>query len=138
MSILTRLPARGRLAIVAAMTRASNGVGAYGERRAVEYLVHEAGMVVLARNWRCADGEIDIVARDGSDLVFVEVKTRRDRRFGPPEEAVVVAKRRRLRRLALQWLAESGVRPREIRFDVVSVLRPRRGPAHVEHLRAAF
>lgn len=120
------------------MTRASNGVGAYGERRAVEFLVHEAGMVVLARNWRCADGEIDIVARDGTDLVFVEVKTRRDHTFGPPGEAVVAAKRRRLRRLALQWLAESGVRPREIRFDVVSVLRPRSGPAQVEHLRAAF
>ena len=92
----------------------------------------------LAVHMPCADGEIDIVAKDGADLVFVEVKRRRDRRFGPPKEAVVVAKRRRLRRLALQWLAESGVRPREIRFDVVSVLRPRRGPALVEHVRAAF
>jgi putative endonuclease len=120
------------------MTRASNGVGAYGERRAVEYLVHEAGMHVLDRNWRCADGEIDIIARDGVALVFVEVKTRRDLRFGPPEEAVVHAKRRRLRRLALQWLAQTGFRPQQIRFDVVSVLRPRRGPALVEHVRAAF
>lgn len=120
------------------MTRTSNGVGAYGERRAVEFLVHEVGMQVLDRNWRCPDGEIDIVARDGVALVFVEVKTRRDLRFGPPEESVVVAKRRRLRRLALQWLAQSTLRPPEIRFDVVSVLRPRRGPAVVEHVRAAF
>jgi len=133
-----RLAGRSAAAIVAAMTRTSDGVGAYGERRAVEYLVHEAGMQVLDRNWRCSDGEIDIVARDGAALVFVEVKTRRDLTFGPPEEAVIIEKRRRLRRLALRWLAQSTVRPDEIRFDVVSVLRPRRGPAVVEHVRAAF
>src|SRR5688572_3407913 len=124
--------------ILAAMTHTSNGVGAYGERRAVEYLVHEAGMQVLDRNWQCSDGEIDIVAREGSALVFVEVKTRRDLQFGPPEEAVIAQKRRRLRRLATQWLAQTSLHPREIRFDVVSVLRPRRGPAVVEHIRAAF
>jgi putative endonuclease len=133
-----RLAGRSTAAIVAAMTRTSDGVGAYGERRAVEYLVHEAGRQVLDRNWRCSDGEIDIVARDGAALVFVEVKTRRDLTFGPPEEAVIIEKRRRLRRLALRWLAQSTVRPDEIRFDVVSVLRPRRGPAVVEHVRAAF
>ena len=133
-----RLAGRSTAAIVAAMTRTSDGVGAYGERRAVEYLVHEAGMQVLDRNWRCSDGEIDIVARDGAALVFVEVKTRRDLTFGPPEEAVIVEKRRRLRRLALRWMAQSTVRPDEIRFDVVSVLRPRRGPAVVDQMRAAF
>jgi putative endonuclease len=120
------------------MTQRSDGVGAYGERRAVEYLVHEAGMQVLDRNWRCPDGEIDIIARDGPALVFVEVKTRRDLAFGPPEEAVIFEKRRRLRRLATQWLAQATLQPHEIRFDVVSVLRPRRGPAVVEHVRAAF
>jgi putative endonuclease len=127
-----------RPAMLAAMTRTSNGIGAYGERRAVEYLVHEAGMHVLDRNWRCAEGEIDIVARDGAALVFVEVKTRRALQFGPPEEAVIAEKRRRLRRLAMCWLAQSTLHPREIRFDVVSVLRPRRGPALVQHVRAAF
>jgi putative endonuclease len=120
------------------MTRASDGVGAYGERRAVEYLTNEAGMRVLDRNWRCSDGEIDIVARDGDDLVFVEVKTRRGPGFGAPAEAVVAEKARRLRRLALRWLAEGTLHPREVRFDVVSVLRPARGPARIEHLRGAF
>jgi putative endonuclease len=133
-----RLARRCRTVNLAAMTRKSNGVGAYGERRAVEYLVHEAGMQVLDRNWRCSDGEIDIVARDGPALVFVEVKTRRDLQFGPPEEAVIAEKCRRLRRLAMQWLAQTSLHPREIRFDVVSVLRPRRGPSVVEHVRAAF
>jgi putative endonuclease len=120
------------------MTRASNGVGEYGERRAVEYLTGEAGMRVLARNWRCADGEIDIVARDGDSIVFIEVKTRRGSGFGPPAEAVVAEKRRRLRRLAAAWLRGNPVGACEVRFDVVSVLRPARGPARVDHVRGAF
>ncbi|GAA1042002.1 YraN family protein [Virgisporangium ochraceum] len=120
------------------MSLASRAVGAYGERRAVEYLVHVAGMQVLARNWRCPDGEVDIVAREAGTLVFVEVKTRRDRGFGPPAEAVVATKRLRLRRLAAIWLSEHPGYEVEVRFDVISVMRPRRGPALVEHLRAAF
>jgi putative endonuclease len=120
------------------MTRTSNGVGAYGERRAVEYLTREAGMRVLARNWRCAEGEIDIVARDGVSVVFVEVKTRRGDGFGVPAEAVVGTKRRRLRRLAVLWLLSNPVGDCDIRFDVVSVIRPGRGPAGVDHLRGAF
>jgi putative endonuclease len=71
-------------------------------------------------------------------VVFCEVKTRRSALFGSPAEAVSPAKVRRLRRLAGRWLAESAVRPREIRFDVVSVLPQPRGAAVVEHLRAAF
>jgi putative endonuclease len=120
------------------MTRASNGVGAYGERRAVDYLTNEAGMRVLERNWRCPEGEVDVIARDGDDLVFVEVKTRRGVAFGAPAEAVVAEKVRRLRRLAALWLVEHPVRARDVRFDVVSVHRPPRGPARVEHLRGAF
>lgn len=149
------------------MTRASNGLGAYGERRAVEFLINEAGMRVLDRNWRCPDGEIDIIARDGEAVVFIEVKTRRapalggptagsptaggptlsgptaggpapGPAFGGPAEAVGPEKVRRLRRLAAQWLAAGTVRPPEVRFDVVTVLRRPSGPALVEHLRGAF
>lgn len=112
-------------------------VGAYGERRAVAHLT-EAGLRIVARNWRCADGEIDIIAWDGDDIVFCEVKTRRGEEFGPPAAAVVAAKARRLRRLAVQWLRATGVHARDIRFDVVSVLPQRRGPTRVEHLRGAF
>jgi putative endonuclease len=120
------------------MSLASNAVGAYGERRAAAYLVNEAGMKVLARNWRCVEGELDIVALDAEAIVFVEVKTRRHDQFGPPAQAVVFAKRVRLRRLAAHWLAEHPIHTEEIRFDVVSVLLPRSGPALIEHLRAAF
>jgi putative endonuclease len=119
------------------MTRAKDAVGAYGERVAVRYLV-EQGMVLLDRNWRCRSGELDVVLRDGEVVVFVEVKTRRSGRFGTPAEALVPAKVVRLRQAAAQWLAQSGVRAREVRFDVVSVLPRPAGPAAVEHLRAAF
>jgi putative endonuclease len=119
------------------MTQESSAVGAYGERLAVAHLVSE-GMVVLDRNWRSPTGEIDIIARDGNALVFCEVKTRRTDWFGTPAEAVGVDKVRRLRRLAAQWLALAGIRPNEVRFDVVSVLPQRRGATRVEHLRNAF
>ena len=119
------------------MTRAKDAVGAYGERVAVAHLVAE-GMVLLDRNWRGRTGEIDVVLREGAAVVFCEVKTRRSNRFGAPAEAVVATKIRRLRRLAAQWLDETGVRPAEVRFDVVSVLPQPAGAARVEHVRGAF
>jgi putative endonuclease len=119
------------------MTTQRRAVGAYGERLAERHLC-DLGLVVLARNWRCADGEIDLILRDGADVVFCEVKTRRGDRFGTPAAAVRPAKVRRLRRLALRWLEQASVRPREIRFDVVAVLPQPRGATVVEHIRAAF
>jgi putative endonuclease len=119
------------------MTRAKDAVGAYGERVAVRYLTGQ-GMVLLDQNWRCPAGEIDAVLRDGDVLVVAEVKTRRSNRFGTPAEALTPAKVARLRRLAAIWLAQARIRPREVRFDVVSVLPRPAGPAEVEHLRGAF
>lgn len=119
------------------MTRAKDAVGAYGERVAVRYLVNQ-GMALLERNWRGTAGEIDIIVRDGDALVFCEVKTRRSETFGTPAEAVVPAKMRRLRRLAREWMAARGLRPRDVRFDVVSVRPQASGAAQVEHLRGAF
>jgi putative endonuclease len=119
------------------MTKVRRAVGAHGERLAERHLA-EQGLVVLSRNWRCSDGEIDLVLRDGDDVVFCEVKTRRSTLFGTPAEAIGVDKVHRLRRLANRWLAESAVRPREIRFDVVEVLLRPPEPARVEHTRAAF
>jgi putative endonuclease len=119
------------------MTTQRQAVGAYGERVAARHL-REQGLVVLDRNWRCADGELDLVLRDGDDIVFCEVKTRRGDAFGPPAAAVTAGKVRRLRRLARLWLEQAGVRPHELRFDVVEVLPQRRGGPLVRHLRAAF
>lgn len=101
-------------------------------------------MRVLDRNWRCRDGEIDLVGLDGTVLAFVEVKTRSSPAFGDPAEAVTPAKAARLRRLAVRWLAEQrrGSDPlgwTEIRFDVVSILRrDSGGTPSVRHVKAAF
>jgi len=111
-----------------------DAVGAYGERVAAAHLV-AVGMVILERNWRCAVGELDIVARDGDTLVFCEVKTRTSTDFGSPLEAVTARKAARLRRLAAAWLHERGLHVPDIRIDLVGVLRPRRGAAQVEHVR---
>ena len=119
------------------MTKATQAVGAYGERCASAALA-EAGLVVLDRNWRCRDGELDIVARDGDAIVFCEVKTRRSDAYGVPAEAVTPSKAKRIRRLAARWLAGSGLHPREVRFDVLAVSPQHSGPAQVEHLRGVF
>ena len=112
-------------------------LGAHGERIAVAYLT-DAGLRVLDRNWRCREGELDIVASEGDALVFCEVKTRRATGYGHPVEAVTPAKQRRLKTLAQRWLAAHDEHAPELRFDVVGVLmRPGR-PALVTHLRAAF
>lgn len=114
--------------------RVARAIGEYGERVAGEYL-RGLGYELVDRNWRCAQGELDIVARDGQCLVFCEVKTRRSTAFGSPVEAVTPAKAARLRRLAASWLHEHQVRPSELRVDVIGVLRPPRGPVQIEHLQ---
>jgi len=98
-----------------------------------------AGYGLLDRNWRCREGELDLVlARDGA-LVFCEVKTRRGAAFGAPFEAVTVTKQRRLRTLALRWLAEHPEhRAPELRFDVASVLAERGKQPVIDVLEAAF
>ncbi|HWS31512.1 MAG TPA: YraN family protein [Actinoplanes sp.] len=119
------------------MTTQRRAIGAYGERLAARHL-EESGLELLQRNWRCAEGEIDLILRDGADVVFCEVKTRRTATFGPPAEAVDHRKVRRLRQLAARWLTDSGVRGDRVRFDVVEVLPQPRGAARVSHIRDAF
>ena len=109
-------------------------LGAYGEQVARRHL-EGAGLQVLDSNWRCEAGELDLVLRDGDTLVVCEVKTRTSDAFGTPHEAVTEQKAARLRRLAARWVTERGVRPADIRFDLVAVLRPRRGATGVEHVR---
>lgn len=119
------------------MTASRIALGKWGENLAAAHLVAE-GLVLLDRNWRTASGEIDIIAKDGDSLIFCEVKTRRGKAFGEGTEAVVGRKSIRLRALAAQWLALSGIRPRSVRFDVVSVLVSPGQPPVVSHVRNAF
>ena len=117
--------------------RAKDALGQYGERVAVRHL-RDAGLTILATNWRCNEGEIDIVARERDVVVFCEVKTRRSALFGVPAEAVTRTKADRLRRLAMRWLREHPAGTADLRFDVVSVLLPKVGAPAIEHLRGAF
>lgn len=104
------------------MTAARQALGAQGEQLAASH--YEAlGYRVVARNWRCREGELDLVLRGDGVLVFAEVKTRSSDRFGIPAEAVTPAKQRRIRRLGQRFCAETGERARTLRFDVVSILR---------------
>ena len=109
--------------------RASDALGAYGERVAAAHLV-DAGMAIVERNWRCDIGEIDILAR--------EVKTRQGTEYGTPLEKVTRDKAERLRRLAARWMALNDVHPGDVRIDLVAVVRPPRGRAEVEHVRGAI
>src|SRR4051794_19822089 len=118
--------------------RASDELGRYGEDLAAQHLV-DAGMEVLARNWRCREGELDIVALDGDEIVFVEVKTRSGNGFGEPAEAVGRVKARRIRVRAPRWLAEPRPAGRHsLRFDVVAIVRRRGFAPELVHLREAF
>lgn len=95
-------------------------VGAIGEDIAAE-LLERKGLVILARNFRCRYGEIDIVARDGRTLVFVEVKTRKSLRCGSAEEAVDYRKRAKLRLLAALYIQKNLPVQAAYRFDVCSI-----------------
>jgi putative endonuclease len=109
-------------------------LGRAGEQVAAEYL-ERAGLRILDRNWRCADGEIDIVAAERRVLVVCEVKTRSGTVFGTPLEAISRHKRARLRRLAVQWLAAHGVLFDEVRIDVIGLLKDKAGEFQIEHVR---
>jgi putative endonuclease len=119
---------------MAATAAARAALGEYGESLAARHLAAE-GMTLLDRNWRCDEGELDLVLRDGATLVVCEVKTRTGTSFGTPHEAVGPVKLDRLRRLAERWAEARGVRPHGIRVDLVAVLRPAKGPASLEHVR---
>ena len=113
---------------------ARRALGAYGETIALRHLTGQ-DFILLDRNWRCDQGEIDLVLREGQVLVICEVKTRSSNDYGTPHEAISDAKLDRLRRLGEAWQQDRGVRAPEVRVDLVAVLRPRRGPALVEHVR---
>ncbi|WP_330182332.1 YraN family protein [Nocardia sp. NBC_01503] len=113
-------------------------LGAHGEELAARYL-SAAGMEIVARNWRCRYGELDLIGRDTEGVTaFVEVKTRRGVAFGSPAEAVTFLKQQRIRRLALLWLHEQQWPWSRVRFDVVSVLMRQGTEPVVEHLKGVF
>ncbi len=111
-------------------------LGRRGEDIAVRAYQRD-GYAIVARNFRCSTGEIDVIARRGRKLVFCEVKTRATDFFGEPSEAVTRVKQARLRRLAAAWLSLHPAPGMELRFDVVSVIADRQG-TRVTRLEDAF
>jgi putative endonuclease len=109
-------------------------LGRYGETLAARHLIG-LGMILLDRNWRCDEGELDLVLRDGDVLVACEVKTRSGVECGTPHEAVDDIKLARLRRLAMRWREARGVHAQDVRVDLVAIIRPRRGPSTIDHVR---
>ncbi|HYB01907.1 MAG TPA: YraN family protein [Ktedonobacteraceae bacterium] len=99
---------------------ARQGLGRTGERLAAEALISK-GYCILERNFRCRHGEIDLVAEDGHDLIFVEVKARRGVSFGLPEDALTLRKQRKLMEVASYYLDLHADADRSWRIDVVAV-----------------
>jgi putative endonuclease len=118
--------------------------GVYGEQLAERYLI-EQGYKIVAKNWRCPEGELDLVARQGENLVFVEVRTRRGTWLGTPEESITPAKQAKLIKLAYTFLADyeqpdcrrsSSEGP--WRIDVIAIVLNKRGEVvRFNHLEAA-
>jgi len=112
-------------------------LGASGEDFAAAWYL-ERGYDLLDRNWRCNDGELDLVLGARRLVVFCEVKTRRSAAFGAPFEAVTFTKQRKLRTLAMRWLDAHPRRGINLRFDVASVYAPRGEQPTIEVIEAAF
>jgi putative endonuclease len=108
-----------------------------GEELAARHLM-SLGMTVLARNWRCPQGEVDLVLRDGDDLVICEVKTRRSLAYGDPLEAITRPKLARLRQLAAVCAKEMDLRAEVLRIDAVGVLWPLAGVPTLRHIRGVL
>jgi putative endonuclease len=116
----------------------STEVAGWGETEAARYL-RRLGWEIRETNWHCRYGEIDIIARQGEALVFVEVKARRSRSFGLPEDALTPSKRQRILRSARTYLDEHGLQASEWRVDVVAIEgRPGRPPDRLDHYRDAL
>jgi putative endonuclease len=110
----------------------NQALGAFGENLAARWY-EDNGYTIVAQNWRGSAGEIDLVLRRDRLVVISEVKTRTSTAFGSPGEAVGLAKQKRLRRLAVEWLKAESLGRVDIRFDVVSILA-----GQVEVIEAAF
>jgi putative endonuclease len=114
------------------VTQARRALGLSGEDAVAAWYTAN-GYEIMARNWRCRAGELDLVVRKGRTFVFCEVKTRTSDAFGAPVEAITRQKQVKVRHLAAKWLEDAPMRPIDIRFDVASVLA-----GEIEVLEGAF
>lgn len=118
------------------MTRARLELGKEGEDLALRKL-ESIGYRCIERNFRCALGELDLVARDGETLVFVEIKTRKGKSLDYAKEAVHARKQRQISKAALAYMKRNGCEEAKARFDVV-VIHQKDSGKHIEVIRNAF
>ncbi len=107
-------------------------LGRWGEDIAEKYL-KKKGYLIVERNFRCRLGEIDIIARDGADLVFVEVKTRQNQSYGLPCEAINAAKVRHIKRTAVYYMTGCAMEYQDVRLDVIEILT-QEGKTYLHHI----
>ncbi|MDR2587437.1 MAG: YraN family protein [Coriobacteriales bacterium] len=119
------------------MTVQRKQLGAQGEEVVCTFL-KDRGVNIIERNWRCQAGEADVIAREGEDLVFIEIKTRSSEASGFPEEAVTLKKRRRYEKIAMEYLFSHDLPSARVRFDVVALLLSGDGKAFLRHHRDAY
>lgn len=113
-----------------------NELGREGEVLACEFLVQH-GYTIKATNWRSGHTEIDIIAENAENLIFVEVKTRSTGEYGHPEESVDATKQQFLAQTARQYLEQNPI-DKEIRFDVISIVKPAAAGPAIHHIADAF
>ena len=118
------------------MSNNRQNLGRRGEDIATGYL-EKRGYHIITRNFRTPLGEIDIVARDKSSIVFIEVKSRTGTGYGSPASAVTLKKQRQISRVALLYIKEHNLHDAPARFDVVSILLSG-GSSRIEHITDAF
>ncbi len=119
------------------LSKARITLGKEGEDLAAKYL-QQQGLSIVMRNYRQKTGEIDIIARDGDCLVFVEVKTRTSVLYGMPYEAVTPRKQAQISKTALDYLTRNKLTDQAARFDIISILMNKNGKAEIEHLPNCF
>ena len=112
-------------------------LGKTGEEKAATFLEAKK-MIVLDRNYRFMRAEVDIVASTDREIVFVEVKTRRNIRYGEPEESIDDNKKKQLFKVAGAWLHERRMEGAPVRFDVVTVMNPNEKGEKINHIEGAF
>jgi len=115
-------------------------IGRQGEAIALNYLIkNHKSYRLLVKNFTCKLGEIDLIFFDGDEIVFTEVKTRRNKSYGMPYEAVTASKMTKIRRIAEYYLMVKNITGHPIRFDVVSIILEQSADAfEIEHIIAAF
>lgn len=112
-------------------------LGRYGEQRAVQYL-KQKGYRIICTNYYTRYGELDIVCQKQGEIIFVEVKTRKTKSYGSPEESITYKKMQNIKKAALKYLHENPIAFRGLRFDVISIFIDDQAKENINHIENAF